>query len=76
MLKQKFPTYAIDAKCPSGSWQTSRHIQIYLNGYEHNIHYEYRIDGNWHGRVELHFEGDWENKYGVLIDRLMNIAVR
>lgn len=31
-----------------------------------------RIDGKWEGRVELHFEGDWETKYGLLIDRLIN----
>ena len=72
MLKKKFSAYDINEKCPPGSWQTSRHIQFYLKGYNHDIHYEYRIDSNWNGRVELHFEGDWENNYGVLIDRLMN----
>ena len=72
MLKKKFSAYAINAKCPLGSWQTSRYIQLYLKRYDHDIHYEYRIDSNWDGRVELHFEGDWENNYGVLIDRLMN----
>lgn len=72
MLKKKFSAYAINAKCPLGSWQTSRYIQLYLERYDHDIHYEYRIDSNWNGRVELHFEGDWENNYGVLIDRLMN----
>ena len=72
MLKNKFPRLNINPKCPSGSWQTSRYIQIYIDGYDHDLHYEYRIDGNWNGRVELHFEGDWETKYGILIDRLMN----
>lgn len=72
MLKNKFSKFDINPKCPSGSWQTSRYIQIFLNGYDHDLHYEYRIDGNWNGRVELHFEGEWEAKYGILIDRLMN----
>lgn len=72
MLKNKFPRLDIKPKYPSGSWQTSRYIQIYIDGYDHDLHYEYRIDGNWNGRVELHFEGDWETKYGILIDRLMN----
>ena len=71
-LKERFPNYTIEAYCPSGSWQTSRYIQVYLAGYDNNVHFEYRIDSNWNGRVELHFEGDWESKYGVLIDRLMN----
>lgn len=72
LLKKKFPSYNISAKCPSGSWQTSRYIQIYLEGYDTDLHYEYKIDSGWNGRVELHFEGSWESKYGVLIDRLMN----
>ena len=72
MLKEKYPLYSINPHCPSGSWQTSRYIQIFLEGYDKDLHYEYRIDGNWNGRVELHFEGSWEEKYGVLIDRLMN----
>lgn len=72
MLKKKFSAYVINSKCPPGSWQTSRYIQLYLERYDYDIHYEYRIDSNWDGRVELHFEGDWENNYGVLIDRLMN----
>ena len=45
-LKEKYSAYAINAKCPSGSWQTSRYIQVYLKGYDHNIHYEYRIDSD------------------------------
>ena len=72
MLKKRFSNYAITANCPSGSWQTSRYIQIFINGYDKDLHYEYRIDRNWNGRVELHFEGDWESKYGVLIDCLIN----
>ncbi len=72
ILKNKFPGLNIKPKCPSGSWQTSRYIQIYIDGYDHDLHYEYRIDGNWNGRVELHFEGDWETKYSILIDRLIN----
>ncbi|MCQ2343736.1 MAG: DUF262 domain-containing protein [Paludibacteraceae bacterium] len=71
-LKDRFPNHDIEAHSPSGSWQTSRYIQVYLAGYDNNVHFEYRIDSNWNGRVELHFEGDWESKYGVLIDRLMN----
>ncbi|MDD6356787.1 MAG: DUF262 domain-containing protein [Paludibacteraceae bacterium] len=72
MLKKRFSNYAITANCPSGSWQTSRYIQIFIDGYDKDLHYEYRIDRNWNGRVELHFEGDWESKYGVLIDCLIN----
>lgn len=71
-LRQKYPNYAMNPYCPSGSWQTSRYIQIYIDGYDRDLHYEYRIDGKWKGRVELHFEGEWESKYGVLIDRLIN----
>lgn len=71
-LKQKYPSYAMTPHCPSGSWQTSRYIQVYIDGYDHGLHYEYRIDSKWEGRVELHFEGNWETQYGVLIDRLMN----
>lgn len=74
MLKQKFPNYKVISYCPSGSWQTSRYIQVLIGGCDdENLHYEYRIDGNWEGKVELHFEGnDWETKYGLLIDRLIN----
>lgn len=70
-LRDKYPD--LNSYSPSGSWQTSRYIQIFIDGYDHDLHYEYLIDGRWNGRVELHFEGkDWETKYGVLIDRLMN----
>lgn len=72
MLQKKFSNYTINVKSPPGSWQTNRYIQFFIQGYDHDIHYEYRIDKNWKGRVELHFEGDWESKYGVLIDRLIN----
>lgn len=75
MLKEKYkyPDDKIESYYPSGSWQTSRYVQIFIDGYDHDLHYEYRIDGGWNGRVELHFEGeDWETKYGALIDRLMN----
>lgn len=58
---------------PSGSWQTSRYIQILTPLPDKNVHYEYRIDSNWDGRIELHFEGDdWEQKYNWLIDELSN----
>ena len=72
MLKKKYPNYTIKAPWKSGSWQTSRYIQLLIAGMDDDIHYEYRIDSCWEGRVELHFEGDWEAKYGILIDRLMN----
>ena len=75
MLQDKYPSpdYLVSPYFPPGSWQTSRYVQIFFDGYDHDLHYEYRIDGGWNGRVELHFEGDdWETKYGVLIDRLMN----
>ena len=71
-LKNKYNNLDIYVKCPYGSWQTKRYLQIFLDGYDHDLHYEYRIDRQWNGRVELHFEGNWETKYGVLIDRLMN----
>ena len=72
MLKDKYPSCDIEAYCPHNSWQTSRFIQLFIDGFDHDLHYEYRIDKKWTGRVELHFEDDWENKYGVLIDRLMD----
>ena len=71
--KYKHSDYSLYSYSPSGSWQTSRYVQIFIDGHDHNLHYEYRIDGGWNGRVELHFEGeDWETKYGALIDRLIN----
>ena len=57
MLKEKYkyPDDKIESYCPSGSWQTSRYVQIFIDGHDHDMHYEYRIDGGWNGRVELHF---------------------
>lgn len=72
MLKDIYPSCDIEAYCPHNSRQTSRFIQFFIDGFDHDLHYEYRIDKKWTGRVELHFEDDWENKYGVLIDRLMD----
>lgn len=74
IIKEKFPEYQIIPYCPSGSWQTSRYIQIYIPSQDHDLHYEYRIDHNWDGRLELHFEGNWEEKYGNLIDDLMDLT--
>ena len=71
-LKKKYPNYTIKAPWKSGSWQTSRYIQLLIPGMDEDVHYEYLIDSNWEGRVELHFEGDWESKYSLLIDGLMN----
>ena len=42
-----------------------------IEGCDKDIHYEYRIDGAWKGRVELHFEGKWEEKYASLIELLI-----
>ena len=33
MLKQKFPNYKVTSYCPSGSWQTSRYMQIHIDAY-------------------------------------------
>ena len=71
-LKTQYPNYTIKAPWKSGSWQTSRYIQLLIPGMDEDVHYEYLIDSNWEGRVELHFEGDWESKYSLLIDGLMN----
>lgn len=72
LLKENFSQYKMSPHYPSGSWQTSRYIQIFIPNQDDDIHYEYIINGNWEGRVELHFEGSWEDKYGVLIDKLMD----
>lgn len=72
LLKENFIHNNISPYYPNGSWQTSRHIQIYIPSQDMDLHYEYRIDHNWDGRVELHFEGDWEDKYGLIIDELMD----
>lgn len=72
-LEKHFSQYKIYLHCPPGSWQTSRYIQIFIDGQDHDMHYEYIIDSGWNGRVELHFEGEqWENKYGLLIDSLID----
>lgn len=59
-----------------GSWQTSRFIQISSAIKKWDVHYEYRViqdrNGNWNGKIELHFEGeDWGNRYGRIIDALI-----
>ena len=71
-LKNKYSCFEVKAYCPYRSRQTSRYIQIFIDGCDHDLHYEYIIDSDWEGRVELHFEGNWEEKFGVLIDRLIN----
>ncbi len=72
-LKKHFARYKIHAHCPNGSWQTKRYIQIYIDKKKPDLHYEYIIDSNWTGRVELHFEGEqWENNYGLLVDSLID----
>jgi hypothetical protein len=72
LLKGNFSQYKMSHHYPSGSWQTSRYIQIFIPNQDDDIHYEYIIHGDWEGRVELHFEGNWEDKYGALIDKLMD----
>lgn len=37
MLKQKFPNYKVTSYCPSGSWQTSRYMQIHIDAYNDKI---------------------------------------
>lgn len=71
-LRQRFPDYEMDGVYPAGSWQTSRYIQIFLPGQDKDLHYEYRIDHEWKGRIELHFEGEWDKKYAFLIDNLID----
>lgn len=71
-LKKHFPNRKLGS-CyyASGTWQTSRYIQILTPLPDEYIHYEYCFDNNWDGRIELHFEGDdWEEKYDLLIDEL------
>ena len=72
LLKEKLSQNEILPYYPSGSWQTSRYIQIFIPSQDKDLHYEYRIDHNWNGRIELHFEENWEEKYGLLIDTLMD----
>lgn len=65
--------FSIEPYSPSGSWQTSRYIQIVLDGYDGNtLHYEYRVDGDWNGRLELHFEGELKPEYASLVDHLID----
>lgn len=71
-LKKCFSQYKILAHYPPGTWQTSRHIKIFIPGQDKELHYEYIINGRWEGHVELHFEGSWKDKYGDLIDKLMD----
>lgn len=42
---------------PSRTWQYNRYIQISTPVNDSSIHYEYRIDNEWNGLVELHIEG-------------------
>ena len=72
LLEEHFSQNKITPYYPSRSWQKSRYIQISIPLQDGDLHYEYRIDHNWVGRVELHFEGDWEDKYGLIIDKLMD----
>lgn len=69
-IKEIFPTHVVDMHAPNGSWQTSRYIQIFIDGCDKDLHYEYRIESRQQGRVELHFEGKWETKYHGLIEYL------
>jgi hypothetical protein len=71
-LRQRFSNREFgECYSASGTWQTSRYIQILTPFPDSNIHYEYRIDGDWNGRIEIHFEGDgWEDKYDWLIEEL------
>ena len=73
-LKKQFPNLRFgESYYQSGTWQTSRFIQILTPLPDTMIHYEYCIDSNWDGRIELHFEGnDWEKKYERLIDELQD----
>ena len=72
LLKEHFSEKEIIPHDPQRSRQTSRYIQIYIPQQNKNLHYEYLIDRNWDGRIELHFEGDWRNKYRLIIDKLMD----
>jgi hypothetical protein len=69
-LKERFSEKEIKLHSKPKSRQTSRYIQIYIPQQDKNLHYEYLIDPNWDGRIELHFEGDWINS--SIIDELMD----
>ena len=47
MLKDKYPCpdYLVSPYCPPGSWQTSRYVQIFIDGYDRNLHYELLLSG-------------------------------
>lgn len=70
-LQRTFSQCTIKRCCHPKTRQTSRYIQIMIQEYDEDIHYEYRIDGAWKGRVELHFEGKWKKKYASLIELLI-----
>ena len=71
-LKGRFPNLTFgESYYTPGTWQSSRYIQILTPLNDENIHYEYCIDSDWNGRIELHFEGeDWESKFNQLIEEL------
>lgn len=72
LLKERFPNRSFgESYYAPGTWQSSRYIQILTPLNDKNIHYEYCIDSDWNGRIELHFEGeDWDPKYNQLIEEL------
>ncbi len=70
-LRSRFPQCTIKRCCHPKTRQTSRYIQIMIQGYDEDIHYEYRIDRAWKGWVELHFEKEWKKKYASLIELLI-----
>lgn len=46
----------------AGQWQYNRCIQISTPLANNDIHYEYCIERDWNGHVELHFEGRYGQK--------------
>jgi hypothetical protein len=79
VISQRYPD--LKYECRHSSRQTSRHIQFFIDGLEKEIHLEYRVESVWYGdknewigRIECHFEGDWETRYGTLIDKLMYLT--
>lgn len=70
-LRSRFPKCTIKRCCHPKTRQTSRYIQIMIQEYDEDIHYEYRIDRAWKGWVELHFEKEWKKKYASLIELLI-----
>jgi hypothetical protein len=76
LIREIYPN--LHSECKPNSRQTSRYIQFFVDGLEKEIHFEYRIESVWYGninewigRIECHFEGDWETKYATLIDKLI-----